>query len=195
MISLPTLFWIMIIFFGLIGTLRGWGQEAIAAAGLVLSLFTQLWFGHYLVELFVPDASTPEQAWKIQFYVRAAAHLLITFFAYQGPTIARRVSSGKFGNLTRSNVQDSLLGFVIGVINGYLVVGALWSFLEFDIGADKLITRYGMGIPYPFRPEIIKRMFEGAAWEMGAWLPLPLLQAWLPFMVVVFFLFVIVVMI
>ena len=33
MINLETLFWVMVVFFALIGTLRGWTKEAIAMAG------------------------------------------------------------------------------------------------------------------------------------------------------------------
>jgi uncharacterized membrane protein required for colicin V production len=46
MLSLGTLFWLMVLFFGIIGSLRGWTREVIATSGLILSLFAINQFGH-----------------------------------------------------------------------------------------------------------------------------------------------------
>ena len=191
MISLHTLFWIMVIFFGIIGMLRGWTKEVVATAGLVLSLFAQLWFGHILVAFFSEGAAA--EARKLQFIVRTVAHIAFAFFAYQGPTLARQVTGGKLGDRARSGIQESLLGFVVGAINGYLVVGSIWCFLEYNI-VDKVVTPWNMA--YPFPESILSRPLEGTvAFAMMSKLPLPLLQGWLPLLLVVLFLFVIVALI
>ncbi len=196
MISLYTLFWITVIFFGVIGMLRGWTKEIVATSGLVLSLFAQLWFGGMLVGLFDPmNGELGEEAMRTHFFVRSAAHMLFAFFAYQGPTVVRQVSGGRFGERTRGNVEEAVLGFVVGAINGYLLVGTIWSFLECHIADKMTITCNPLG-HYPFPSEIISRPVEGAAaFAMLDKLPFPLLQGWLPLLMVVLFLFVIVAMI
>lgn len=195
MIAISTWFWIMVAFFGVIGMLRGWTKEVVATAGLVLSLFAQLWFGHILVALVGSTATTPQDAMRSQFMVRSAAHILFAFFAYEGPTVVRQVSRGRFGERARNNIQESILGFVVGAINGYLLIGAVWAFLENNI-VDKTVIRYAAEMPYPFPIEVIQRPIEGmVAFDLVSKLPLPLLQGWLPLLVVVLFLFVIIAMI
>ena len=195
MISFPAFFWIIVVSFGVIGMMRGWTKEVIVTAGLVLSLFAQLWFGDILINLFRSDGSTSDELMRSQFMIRSVAHALFAFFAYQGPALARQVSGGRFGEQARSNIQQSLLGFVFGIVNGYLLAGAIWSFLEFDI-VNKVVTQYPMEWGYPFPAEMISRPVIGsAAYEMVSMLPLPLLQGWLPLLVIVLFFFVIVAMI
>jgi len=193
MITLNTWFWIMLVIFGLIGMFRGWTREIIATAGLVLSLFALLWFGPYLINPLTANAVTDTEAMESQFYICSLIHLLFAFFSYQGPALVRQVSGGRFGDKARGNIQESLLGFIVGMINGYLVVGALWSFLEYNIPAG---IAYTPGLPYPFPVEVITRPAVGsAAFELISNLPLPLLASWLPFLVVLLFLFVIIAMI
>ena len=107
MISLDTMFWMSLLLFGVIGMMRGWTKEVVATAGMVLSLFAQLWFGHHLVALFSSTGPTPEDVRRAQFFVRSIFHVLFAFFAYQGPTVARQVSGGRFGQRARSSIQES----------------------------------------------------------------------------------------
>ncbi len=191
MITLDTWFWIMVGLFGIIGMMRGWTKEIVVTAALVLSLFALLTFGHYLINPLAADAVTPQDRVKMQFYVASAIHLVFAFFAYQGPAFMRQVSRGRFGERARGAIQESLLGFVVGAVNGYLIVGTLWSFLEYNFVAKLPVDA---GVAYPFatliRPEVGSR-----TWEMISKMPLPLLEGWLPFLVVVLFLFVIIAMI
>jgi UDP-N-acetylmuramate--alanine ligase len=48
-------------------------------------------------------------------------------FGYQSPNIPRLAGTGRFA---RDRLQDSLLGFVLGAINGYLVWGTIWFYLN-----------------------------------------------------------------
>ncbi|MEN8097759.1 MAG: CvpA family protein [Chloroflexota bacterium] len=191
MISLYTLFWITIFFFSLVGMLRGWTKEIVATAGLVLSLFAQLWFGHHLVGMF---ARNSPDVMKTQFVVRSIMHIVFAFFAYQGPTLVRQVTGGRLTERARGTVQEAILGFVVGAINGYLIVGGIWSFLENNI-VDRMAIPYAPATPYPFPVEIITRPLTGPAMALIASLPLPALQSWLPLLLVVLFLFVLVAMI
>jgi len=176
MISLGTVFWLMVAFFALIGTLRGWTKEIIATSGLILSLFALNQFGYFLISLLgaAADATTtPVDTMAIrrqQFYILTTVHLLIAFFSYQGPALAGR----RLGD--RLRVRDSLQDKVLGAIVGYFPLPP-GEFYPFDT-----IALIRPGIESPLASLIAK-------------LPLPLLAPYLPFLVVVVFLFVIVVMI
>ena len=196
MLSLTVLFWLMILLFALSGSLRGWAKEIVAASGLILSLFAINQFGFLLVNLFgwtTEGLGDPTLAHRRQFYLFAGIHLLITFFSYQGP----RISSGLGQRLKpRDNLQDKLLGGIVGAINGYLVVGALWAFLEYQIGGASTWVQLAPGVAYPFDPSIIIRPEVGStAYNIISKLPIPFLVPYLGYIMVLVFLFLIIVMI
>ena len=192
MLSLGTLFWLMILFFGIIGSLRGWTREVIATSGLILSLFAINQFGNLILGLAPIGASTPPD--RQRFYYLAILHLVIAFFSYQGPAFA----GARLGDRlrVRDNFQDKLLGLIVGALNGYLIVGSLWSFLEYRVQATGDWLRLAPGEFYPFDLTVLARPDVTAGLDalMGR-LPLPLLSPYLPFLVVIVFLFVIIVMI
>lgn len=192
MLSLGSLFWLMILLFAVIGSLRGWTREVIATSGLVLSLFAiNQWGG--IVASFTPFSDTVP-AERQQFYMLAIFHLFFAFFSYQGPAIAGTRLGERLR--VRDTFQDKLLGFLLGAVNGYLLVGSLWSFLEYRFTAAGQWVQLPPGQPYPFALETLTRPDLGSelASLMGR-LPLPLLSPYLPFLVVIVFLFVIIVMI
>lgn len=221
MISLATVFFSMIAFFALMGLLRGWTKEVIATAGLVLSLFAlNLAASTNLITLlvtdpgaytilgqpailevynnptdpnFIPDPTISAQiaSLKREFYILITIHLGIAFFSYQGPTLAGRVVGERLR--VRDSVQDKLLGGIIGAINGYLIVGTLWTFLEYRVTLSP-ITRLDPGFNYVFYPAI-QRPPDPFSMRVLEQLPLVLLGPYLPFLVVGMFLFVIIVMI
>lgn len=192
MLSLGTLFWLMILFFAIIGSLRGWTREVIATSGLILSLFAINQFGNLFLGFVPTGGGTPPE--RQRFYYLAILHLVIAFFSYQGPAFA----GSRFGERlrVRDNFQDKLLGLIVGALNGYLIVGSLWSFLEYRVQATGEWLRLPIGEPYPFDFTILARPDVTAGLDslMGR-LPLPLLSPYLPFLVVIVFLFVIIVMI
>ncbi len=192
MLSLGTLFWLMVLFFGIIGSLRGWTREVIATSGLILSLFAINQFGHLFLGLAPTGGATPVE--RQRFYYLAIMHLVIAFFSYQGPAFA----GARLGERlrVRDTFQDKLLGLIVGSLNGYLIIGSLWSFLEYRIQAAGQWLQLPIGEPYPFDPTVLIR--PDVTSELGTLmgrLPLPLLEPYLPFLVVIVFLFVIIVMI
>jgi uncharacterized membrane protein required for colicin V production len=50
--------------------------------------------------------------------------IVLVFFGYQTPRISRFSAAVK-----KDKISDSFLGFFLGGINGYLVVGTLWYYL------------------------------------------------------------------
>lgn len=197
MINLGTVFWLMIGFFALVGSLRGWTREVLTTAGLILSLFALNQFGYFVANLLGPSdaalALGDEAVRRQQFYLLSAIHLTITFFSYQGPALAGKALSERLR--IRDSLQDKVLGVVMGAVNGYLVVGTVWTFLEYTVGPDNWV-QLNPGVQYPFATEVLARPgIETGLETIVASLPLPLLAPYLPFLVVAVFLFVIVVMI
>lgn len=198
MISLDTIFWLLVGFFALIGALRGWTREVIATSGLVLSLFALNQFGPFLVSLLGaaidPAMPDPDALRRRQYYILAAVHLFITFFSFQGPAFAGSRLADRLR--VRDSFQDKVMGAIVGAVNGYLIVGTLWAFLEYQIGPAGYVP-LPPGVNYPFDMTRLTRPGIGTV-PVSALvdnLPLPFLAPYLPVLVVLVFLFVIVVMI
>lgn len=196
MISLGTVFWLMVVFFAMVGMMRGWTKEVVATAGLVLSLFAINAFGYQLLTVLSDTPITDqynEALRRQQFYYLAALHLSIAFFSYKGPALAGRNVTERLR--VRDSLQDKLLGLLVGGINGYLVVGTLWGLLEYVHTVTGWV-RVPENLNYPFPVETILR--PGPTMQLTdliTGLPLPVLAPYLPYLMVMVFLFVLVVMI
>ena len=173
MIMLGTAFWIMVVFFAIIGTQRTWTREIIATAGLVLSLFIIYWFIP-IINGFIGFYNQPfgvemEDIWTFSVIIMGSIHLFIAFAAYAGPAL-----SGAMGARlkVRDNIQDKFMALLAGGLNGYLIVGTLWGILNYYSTQDKqwLATT---GVPYPFAPYIVRP--PDNTWDiLMEWLPIPL---------------------
>lgn len=140
MINATVVFWTLTSIFGFVGLMRAWQKEVIATASIVLALFalSQLNSSARLSSI-VPDPKldgldvTKQQqqvdAVKVnRFAVQAIPFLVITFFGYLGPTITRQLQPGKFSDKARVGVQEGIVGFLIGSINGWLILSTLARF-------------------------------------------------------------------
>ncbi|GAB4578871.1 MAG: hypothetical protein Fur0022_16080 [Anaerolineales bacterium] len=133
MITITFFFWTFVVIFAIIGAMRGWAQELLVAFSIILGLFIITVLGlvpvvRDMVGLGFLDANgNPVPIAATSFYIRSALILALTFFGYQTPRIKNeRIKKAT----TRSGqLQDTLLGVIVGGINGYLVVGTLWFFL------------------------------------------------------------------
>ncbi|MFN2136965.1 MAG: CvpA family protein [Candidatus Promineifilaceae bacterium] len=192
MISLVTTLWIMIGLFAFIDMQRGWTRAVIATAGLILSLFAINQFGPLLFST-LGDFDVPfdDTVWRREILILGGIHLFITFFSYAGPTVAGGRLSGKLA--IRDNVQDKLLGLIVGAVNGYLIFGTLISFLEYRLSREGWVPTFPA--PYPFSDTIIVRTEQINS--ISQYLPIPLLTSTpylLPVLLVIIFLFVLIVM-
>jgi hypothetical protein len=124
MIELVALMWTMAIFFAIIGFLRGWNREIISLAGIVLGLFALFQFDSLIRGTLLINVGRDQQ-----FLVQAGIFLAIIFFAYQTRSFIR--GSGGQG-AGRDNLQESVLGGILGFINGYLIWGSLWYFMDIN---------------------------------------------------------------
>ncbi|MBX7254413.1 MAG: CvpA family protein [Candidatus Promineofilum sp.] len=195
MLSLNAAFWIMVLLFALVGAMRGWTKEIVVTSAIILALFTLNQFFPTVFSFIGWDnniVQTPEiRRW--QFFILSGFLLVLTFFGYQGPSLAR----GRAERLARrDNLQDKLLGFLVGALNGWLIVGSIWSFLEYRAVSASTWVRFTPDVAYPFNTVNIIRPAPDLAPFIDN-LPIPVLTAspyFLPLLLVVVFLFILVVL-
>ncbi len=120
MVSLTFLFWLFVVLFGLIGMMRGWAKELMVVFSVILALAF-----NRLLDKYVPFVASLPDDGQAMFWLRTIILLVLVFFGYQTVSFARFASKA-----AREKLQDSLLGFVLGAFNGYLIVGTLWFYLH-----------------------------------------------------------------
>ncbi len=120
MISLTFFFWMLVLLFGLIGMMRGWAKELMVVFSLILTLAFNVLLRRYMPVL----SELPDDSVSL-FWVRSIILIVLVFFGYQSVGIARFSAKA-----TREKLQDSILGFMFGLINGYLIAGTLWFYLD-----------------------------------------------------------------
>ena len=119
MISLDFTFWLLVLIFGLIGMMRGWAKELLVSFSVVLALaFNSLLLRYVPFIKALPSDQTP------LFWIRITILVTLVFFGYQTVGLPRFASKAN-----REKLQDSLLGFVLGALNGFLVFGTIWYYI------------------------------------------------------------------
>ena len=91
MINIGTMFWILVLFFAIIGAMRGWTKEVIAMSGLILALFTINQFGGFIMGFVGGTGDVVIDTVQVRrqiFYIFSIVTWMIAFFSYQGPAIA-----------------------------------------------------------------------------------------------------------
>src|SRR5690348_15564117 len=116
--------WVMAVFFGVIGVIRGLRREIVSFGGIVLATFALFQFDVLLRGVFL--ASIPrDQA----FFVQAGLFCFVVYFAYQTRSFGGSYyEGGREGGREgpRANrFQDAILGGLLGALNGYLIWGAI----------------------------------------------------------------------
>jgi hypothetical protein len=121
-ISLVVVFWLFVALFGLAGGMRGWARELLVTSGLVLGIFLLAILETY-IEPFRESMQLQEPGTQV--VVRGGLLVLLALFAYQTPNL--RALQPK---MARERVEEILLGLLLGLLNGYLLVGSIWYFLH-----------------------------------------------------------------
>ena len=196
MIDLFLLFCMSVGLFAMIGYMRGWQKEVIALSGLVGAIAVLQQFGYEVVSFlgFVPsDGAGLEEladARRQQIYLQSLFFLVIVFFSYQVVTrLAVSASGGRLGERLRSGLERKVIGMFVGTLNGYLVIGSLWSFLEYvpvPAGYERLLP----GVEYPFDPTVVIRpAIDTFALAFAEYLPMGIFNPtfWLILFFVTFF--------
>ena len=119
MISLNFAFWLLVILFGLIGMMRGWAKELLVSFSVILALAF-----NSLLQRYIPLVKSLPADGTAIFWIRIIILIVLVFFGYQTVGLPRFASKAN-----REKLQDSLLGFVLGALNGFLIFGTVWFYL------------------------------------------------------------------
>ena len=122
MVSLTVVFGVLVVLFGVIGAMRGWAKELLVTSAVVLGLFL-----NSILEIYVQSYRTALIAQPVStgFTIRSVMLVLLAFFGYQTPKIQALQSK-----LVRERFEEVLLGLFMGLLNGYLLIGSIWSYLH-----------------------------------------------------------------
>jgi hypothetical protein len=178
MIPLFVFFWMMVILFGVIGGVRGWAKELMVTFSVILAIFLITVLLTYVAPLRV----LLQPGGPVLFWTQTVITLGLVFFGYQTPNI-RGLAGARFA---RERLADTLLGFFLGMINGYLIIGTLWYWYASN------------NYPFPnvIGPPVKGTPFGEAALALVSWLaPQYLTIPWVYFAVGLAFVFVIIVFI
>jgi uncharacterized membrane protein required for colicin V production len=134
MMTLPLAFWTFVIIFAVIGAMRGWAKELLVSFSVILCLFIFSVLQRYVP----PIGEFISRPTSTGFWIRTFILLMLVFFGYQTPNLPK-LQNARF---LRDKFSDSFLGFFIGIINGILIVGSIWYFMDQS--------------NYPFKPYITK---------------------------------------
>ncbi len=119
MISLTTVFWLLVLLFGIIGALRGWAKELLTAIATIWGITLIV-----VLERFLPIF--PQNPGGSYFVWRAIILVLMAFFGYHTPRVAARLAP----KTRQEGFRDAALGMVMGFLNGYLILATLWYYLD-----------------------------------------------------------------
>jgi hypothetical protein len=132
MISILVAFYILIFIFAVIGALRGWAKELLVSFSVILALALIAVFE----ELLPITRDLIRQGSSQQFWIRTIIVIILVVFGNQSPKLTQLSRAAA----RRDQIQDIILGLIFGAINGYLIFGTLWAYMD-DAG-------------YPFSPYI-----------------------------------------
>jgi len=158
-VSLVVIFGALIILFAVIGAMRGWAKELLVTSAIMLALFLI-----NILENFIPpfhNILSVEPDTRL--ITRTVIIILLAFFGYETPHI--RALQPK---VARERLQDTILGVILGGLNGYLLIGSLWFFLhEAQYPTDLIVTSMGGW------DELVKEYGEVVKWLPPSLLPIP----------------------
>jgi hypothetical protein len=170
--TMPLAFGLLVVLFAVIGSLRGWAKELLVSCALVLAMFINMLLDRYASGLL--STLPPQEI----FGVRTGVFAVLAYFGYLTPRLPW-IPAERF---LRERLQDWLLGIVIGALNGALLAGSLWFFL------DKA------GYPFPGFEQALASAKSPEITAMMQYMPPVLLgEMWVFVAVAVAFIFVIVV--
>ena len=126
MVPIQTMFIGLILLFGIIGGLRGWAKELLVCFSVILARFIEMVLLRYVPVINTSLQTLAASDAKTWLYVRSMLFIITISFGY-----ATTIISTLLGTRARKEkLQDTLLGFFLGGINGFLIVGMLWGFLH-----------------------------------------------------------------
>jgi len=119
----------MLIIFWLIGLSRGFLKELGVTLPLMFLLFFLDQFGHELDAGMVKamqasgQQAVASQPGLVQCWLYIVLLVFAAFVSYSGETLA-------YGGTSLKGPQSIILGSLTGLLNGYLVVGSIWYYMD-----------------------------------------------------------------
>jgi uncharacterized membrane protein required for colicin V production len=163
MLSLHIAFWMFILIFALIGAMRGWGKELLVIFAVVIAVFIT-----YILENHIPFIRDAElfQSESSRFWLRTIILSLLVFFGYSTPSIPKLA---EFSRFSTHSIESAMLGFFLGILNGYAIVGTLWYYLDYAGYPFDIVIA-----PVPGTPAGDAALAM-VSWFLPAWLVPPLI--------------------
>lgn len=121
MMSIIYVFWSYVIVFAVIGLLRGWAKELLVSFSVVLALAL-----NFLLKSYIPVVKDLADNSTELFWVRTLTLIALVYFGYQTVAIVPHLQS----KATRERLQDALFGLILGALNGYLIAGTIFFYLD-----------------------------------------------------------------
>ena len=170
MTPVESLWIVLVVLFGIVGIVRGFLKELGVTLVLIVLLFGLTRLDANLKKLL--DMATSKIQAVGQLYGNPTVWLIfyaviiigVMYVAYQGYVL-------KYPGDEPKGVQGTLLGLMVGLINGYLFIGALWYYIE---KYKQPLQALG----------IIQGEYSALAQKLVKILPPDLLNPFLPFLVV-----------
>jgi len=124
-VPIELVWFVIVLIFGLIGVVRGYLKELGVTTVMVLMLFAFNTFEKRIAPIVAKVASmlAPCQDEKIQAAVWVVGIVLVAFISYHGETLAFE------GSLPKAKLVV-LLNLGAGLVNGYLIAGSVWHYLN-----------------------------------------------------------------
>jgi Colicin V production protein len=124
-VSFYSMLWICAVFFAVIGVIRGLRREIVSLGGIILATFALYQFDSILRGVLLASVSRNEAA-----FVQIGLFLVVVYFAYQTRSFGS-IEDGRDGPRS-ARLQDAVMGGLLGALNGYLMWGAIWYFLDIN---------------------------------------------------------------
>lgn len=122
MITLFCAFFLFVFLFAMVGALRGPAKEVLVSFSVLVAIAFIV-----LVEDLLPLTNTLfVDGSMTQYWFRTLTVLVLVLFGYLTP----KISSLSKAAGRQLGIQDYILGFFIGAINGWLIVGSLWYYMD-----------------------------------------------------------------
>lgn len=121
MMSIVVVFWMYVFLFAIIGGMRGWAKELLVTFSAILALAIS-----HVLRKYVPLVSGMDE-WDINlFWARVIILGVLVYFGYQTVVSVQHLAS----QAVRERMQDSLIGVLLGGVNGYLIAGSVLYYMH-----------------------------------------------------------------
>lgn len=131
MIAIENVLLIFMVISAVSGTMRRASKEILVSFAVVFGMFVITLIETYLppVQDMIKVSATDQAAANTVLSIRMVIFTLAVFFGYQTPQLPLILQRGA-GRLASNRMQNILLGFFLGFINGFLIVGSIWWFID-----------------------------------------------------------------